>query len=429
MFPILIPCYRFTEPRDATAYIEQLRVTLTPKQMKNLVVAKSGKETFVSLPDWGRNFTPLLTRLFYVPAFKQKERGVYEVELDSQSPPPINAEILFLALQGVHRYTKFAPKLPADLSWLAKVIKGPRECANSCESSPDGELRSIQVADHPQSLFPFGIFAGPKGRMAVFSSELTYCTEGEKIGTADGCITYTLFLSFSVGSSKKDVQLHIRCEWTTAQSADPARPINPDVSGKDTIWQALYDRARKRFRKRCSPYTRELDSERVKMVERLTALRAHTEYLTGFRSLVALAAEDADTVWAWWRTFWSLQGTRVVTRRASLARTLRDRLLAWIHARIRGQETTRLFSYRARVRALGWDDALTTVEVPWHLLIVFQEHLWERGRMVSLEDTRSLFMQLLEAHPCSDERRIRLWEMAETHIAPQDPFWETEEYP
>lgn len=429
MFPLLIPCFRFAEPRDAASYLEHLRGTLTPKQQKNVVVAMSGKETFVSLPNWQHTFGRLQDNFFYLIALRQQVEGAYQLELEQQElPSHRNAEIVFLAMQGVHRYTKFAPKLPADLSWLAKVIKGPRECANACGSFPEGELRSIQVADHPQAQFPFGVFVGPEGRMVVFSHELTYYTEGEKVGTANGCMAYALFLSFSMKSSKKGVQLRVRCEWTITQSPDPARPINPDVSGRDALWQDLYARARKRFKKRCSPYTRELDSERINMVERLAALRAHDDYLARNRELVAQAVADTDSFGQWWRTFWSLKGHHAFDRKKCLVRAAVKRLVDLTNMRIRGQ-AMRLFSYRARVRALGWDDALATVETPWHLLIVFQENLWEQGRMVSLEDTRSLFQQLLEAHPCSDQRRIKLWEMAETYIAPQDPFWEAEEYP
>ncbi|MEK7619603.1 MAG: hypothetical protein AAB416_05235 [Patescibacteria group bacterium] len=426
IFPLLIPCFVFTEPVKANEYIRDLRSALTPKQLKNVTVVKSGTETYISVPDWQQYVRFLQDHLVFLSL--QQEEGIWEVTIGKKRRQgfrvPKGAEVSFIALQGVHLYTRVVRRMPDSLTWLQKAIHGPKECATACGGA-DTLLKNVETVPRNDGRQPLTAFAGKEGRMVVVTTELLYEEVlAECIGCAIGAISHVFFLSFApIKSRDGGVSVRIFCKWLTGRSDDPDTPEIPEVFGMDPTWQRLYHKACKQFKQSCVAFARSAEDGRLLARARIE----HELFFARHRELKQKVARDHDTFGAWWQTLRSLGGANLSRRRTQLIR-------GFLPSRVEIADLftgnlPRFMSYRRRVCSLGWDDALATVRESWQLYVVFQEHLWERGRMVSLEDTRSLFWQLLECHPCTEERRTQLWSMAENDIAPNDRFWDPSELP
>ena len=237
--PAADPCFVFTEPVKANEYIRDLRSALTPKQLKNVTVVKSGTET-TSQYRTGNN-TLGSFRITSSSSLCSK-KGIWEVTIGKKRRQgfrvPKGAEVSFIALQGVHLYTRVVRRMPDSLTWLQKAIHGPKECATACGGA-DTLLKNVETVPRNDGRQPLTAFAGKEGRMVVVTTELLYEEVlAECIGCAIGAISHVFFLSFApIKSRDGGVSVRIFCKWLTGRSDDPDTPedsrgfrYGPDVA-------------------------------------------------------------------------------------------------------------------------------------------------------------------------------------------------------
>ena len=83
-------------------------------------------------------------------------------------------------------------------------------------------------------------------------------------------------------------------------------------------------------------------------------------------------------------------------------------------------------SYRERVKKMGWQEALRTVEEAWQLEAVIHAHAGpEFDESPNYHETRGVrTARMLGRHTCSDERRAQLSGMISSFVAPRDNLWD-----